>query len=140
MKLLLLFVLPMVAQSCTSDLDCSLGGTCVDSACSCDPTWTGSRCSVLNLLASPDNGCAYCDVNHSSWGGSPAYDNATSTYIMATAVMLNRCGLNSWQCNSAIALASSRTPNGPYKFQGEAQVLWQLMARGPCLIAAHSMT
>ena len=38
------------ASGCTSTLDCSLNGDCVDGVCDCDPAWKGDQCHELFQL------------------------------------------------------------------------------------------
>jgi hypothetical protein len=49
--------------------NCSLGGTCNHGVCSCEPSFTGPSCSILNLEPA-DTGRALFRSNASSWGGS----------------------------------------------------------------------
>eukprot|EP00730_Choanoeca_flexa_P005422 TRINITY_DN11938_c6_g1_i12.p1 TRINITY_DN11938_c6_g1~~TRINITY_DN11938_c6_g1_i12.p1 ORF type:complete len:394 (+),score=50.30 TRINITY_DN11938_c6_g1_i12:2-1183(+) len=112
------FVLLPSILACESVDDCSLGGDCVQGSCVCDSTWTGSKCSVLNLAnGSLDNGCALCNSTTDSWGGSVRYDSQTGNYVMTAAIMLNQCGLNSWECNSAIGVATASSAAGPFQLQ-----------------------
>ena len=39
-------------QSCLTNVSCSLNGLCdtVTGTCSCDPAWSGEKCTTLNVL------------------------------------------------------------------------------------------
>lgn len=110
--LLLLALLVSPSTPCQTTSDCGYGGVCTPSnTCACNPEWSGPNCTQLNLTPA-DTGYAHRVVNTSFWGGSVVKVN--QTYWMAYAEMAGHCGLNSWESNSAIALGSSPTPQGPY--------------------------
>eukprot|EP01050_Picozoa_sp_SAG11_P015187 SAG11_NODE_1944_length_4019_cov_2.495792_2_plen_164_part_00 len=87
------------ACACSHDGDCSYNGVCDKAArsCACDPQWEGAHCARLRLLpASKRAGfrsphVAGPEVNVSSWGGSILFDEATSTWHMFSAEMINDC-------------------------------------------------
>ena len=97
---------------------CSLGGVCSSGGdCVCDPPFSGSDCSTLNLGAA-NSGRALFSPNSSSWGGSPIAlrrEDSGERYYMYVATMANGCGLNSWTCNSQCSVAVAETPEGPYE-------------------------
>lgn len=133
MQLEVLVVLATIASSsaavhCTTAADCSLGGKCTNGACICWPLWTGVNCSLLNLLpASPlDNVTDYPAAwarpdTQSSWGGRPIHDDDANDWKLYAADMSLHCGLDSWQRNSVISMASAPTVTGPYKFVKQIQ-------------------
>ena len=99
--------------ACSSAADCSLGGECVQSACFCDKTWTGSHCAALNLGKAPKAGAYRHNANGStSWGGLPV--RVGDTYHLFFAEFSNGCGLGSWGTNSQVLKAVSKSPSGPF--------------------------
>ena len=99
--------------ACSSAADCSLGGECVQSACVCDKTWTGSHCAALNLGKAPKAGAYRHNANGStSWGGLPV--RVGDTYHLFFAEFSNGCGLGSWGTNSQVLKAVSKSPSGPF--------------------------
>ena len=50
---------PALANSCSSDLQCSLNGRCGSSACNCFAGWKGSECELLDLGPADGHGGAY---------------------------------------------------------------------------------
>ena len=99
MSPLLLSLHGLGAFACTHDGDCSYNGVCDTEArsCSCNPQWEGAYCARLRLLpASKRTGFRSPhvpgpEVNVSSWGGSILFDEATSTWHMFSAEMINDC-------------------------------------------------
>ena len=71
-------LLPLVATagSCSTALDCSLGGLCVGGVCQCDAAFKGPNCAELNLL--PARKAPLLDIGSdtASWGGFPVYDSS----------------------------------------------------------------
>eukprot|EP00041_Stephanoeca_diplocostata_P021861 m.516375 g.516375 ORF g.516375 m.516375 type:complete len:436 (-) comp21927_c4_seq5:565-1872(-) len=98
---------------CQTSADCSLAGACVAGSCHCDDGFKGESCSVLNLAPAAGNSRALYAGDRSTWGGSVIGINGT--YYMYTAQMMNGCGLNSWECNSACVVATARAIEGPYQ-------------------------
>ena len=108
--------------TCTTDVDCFLNGICLDDAaaggntkCHCDPAWTGKRCQYLNFEpASRDNG--FRIEGTVTWGASILPDDRSEggAWVAFAAKMVNGCGLNSWTTNSAVVVATSADPAGPY--------------------------
>ena len=99
---------------CTSAHDCYLGGDCVNGTCVCDAWRASSNCSQLHLAPSrPGHVKVFpSHSNWSSWGAQVI--RVDSKYHMYTARMANRCGLNSWWCNSEIVHAEADQPDGPF--------------------------
>ena len=77
---------PPPPGTCTTELDCTLSGSCVNSKCVCYPPWTGALdCSVLEFTpSSPARGAAYPPPGHNetTWGGSVAFDAVGGAYHM----------------------------------------------------------
>eukprot|EP01079_Euglenida_sp_SAG-EU17-18_P000351 gene351-370_t len=112
---------------------CNMGGSFgVDGTCSCYPTFTGPRCAQLALLPARTSRALY-RPGVSSWGGSPLRD-AAGRYHMVFADMVGRCGLSSWECNSAVghAVAAAGSPEGPYQVPSEAGVVCTVLDTLSC--------
>eukprot|EP01064_Diplonema_japonicum_P004947 TRINITY_DN1327_c11_g1_i1.p1 TRINITY_DN1327_c11_g1~~TRINITY_DN1327_c11_g1_i1.p1 ORF type:complete len:407 (+),score=69.51 TRINITY_DN1327_c11_g1_i1:115-1335(+) len=117
MKLILFSSLIGMGLACSTTVDCSLNGECVNGACVCDSPWKGPKCEVLDRLPtdlswgfrSPYNG-----GKTSSWGGSVLKINGT--YHMYSSQMENFCGIQWWEPNSKVVHAVSQNPEGPYIF------------------------
>ena len=95
--------------------DCGFGGERVSPAlCRCRPEWRGQNCTQLSLLPAP-NPFAFSNLTapFSSWGGSvlPA---PRGGFVMAVAEMALACGLDSWESNSEITIATAPTQHGPF--------------------------
>jgi len=112
-------------SGCIDDKDCNLNGECIENICKCDAPWTGSDCGMLDVLPAPNHVSFHGESSKStSWGGSvlrvPSKllgghaSEQNDTYVMYVAEMLNECGLREWTTNSAVAVATSPTPDGPY--------------------------
>eukprot|EP00756_Hemistasia_phaeocysticola_P018046 Hpha_TRINITY_DN15571_c0_g1::TRINITY_DN15571_c0_g1_i3::g.106218::m.106218 len=101
--------------------ECNLGGELRGGECECYPTYTGSNCAQLALLPSKTSLALYRD-DGSSWGGSVLHDASDGRYHMFFANMLGGCGLNSWECNSAVGHAAASTPEGPYSIVNDSLV------------------
>ena len=103
------------AIGCETDLDCNLGGICIEDTktCQCSKEWTGDDCGRLNLLpAELDNG--FQPPDSSSWGGKVVEDSS-GEYHMYVTVMAGKCGLTTWKSNSEVVHAiSNDKPTGPY--------------------------
>ena len=108
-----------VFWDCGTDLDCSLNGKCSSATgkCQCTPQWTGNRCQTMSLEPIDPAKVGFVPrskdgQNMSAWGGSVWQVNGT--WVMWAARMVNHCGINSWQTNSAIVRAEAQDPLGPY--------------------------
>lgn len=104
--------------SCSTALDCSLGGECRASKCVCDAQYTGSHCAVLRLRrAKLHNDLG---VNESAphpefhWGGHAIQDPSTKKWVGFFSYMAEYCDLNTWQSQSMIISAVSDAPDGPF--------------------------
>lgn len=107
-----------VAVMCTSDLDCSLNGECIESVCHCDAAWWGDRCDKLALVpASVSAPSAYGGGSHtpnvSSWGGNILRGD-DGKYHLWVSEFAEGCGLTAWLNNSMISHAVAATPMGPF--------------------------
>lgn len=118
---------------CVDAASCFFGGACVAGVCACRAEWAGPTCSQLNLAPATGTGVAYPPPSlpaTSSWGGSVAA--AGGAFFMAVAEMEARCGLDSWESNSAIRLARAASPEGPF---AHAALLLPHFAHNPTLHA-----
>jgi hypothetical protein len=102
---------------CASIDDCFMGGNCTDGACVCDAWRTAANCSQMNLLPSrPDHVQVFPgEAGWSSWGAQVIY--ADGKYHMYASRMGNRCGLNSWWCNSEVVHAEADRPDDLFHTQ-----------------------
>jgi hypothetical protein len=98
---------------CTTEWDCSLGGTCASSQCSCDIWFTGLQCAQLNLQPADPAACGLVAPGYLSWGGHSLRD-ASGTYHLLASFLCNHATLSEWTTKSSIAHATSRNPTGPY--------------------------
>ena len=84
--LILLVVASNAAQQCTSEMDCSLNGLCLNSQCICDAPWGGLQCSQLEYsvtLASAKSIYNNSDPRN-TWGGplvGPGSDGKYHAFI-----------------------------------------------------------
>ena len=117
---------PPANGSCTTDIDCSLSGTCSAGMCVCFAPWTAAPdCSALKFLPSPVvRGFPAPGHNETTWGGSIALDPVGGKYHMFVAEMMNECPLSTWGQNSRCTHAVSATPEGPYTFSDVAVTNW----------------
>mmetsp|Transcript_14870 Transcript_14870/g.22875 ORF Transcript_14870/g.22875 Transcript_14870/m.22875 type:complete len:445 (+) Transcript_14870:143-1477(+) len=129
------------AERCFAAKRCSYNGCWISNAktddsgtCNCYPQWTGTSCTVLNLLPAKRNGGLHSpydskDRDHdknkknngviskrktSSWGGSILLDKATGVWHMYAAEMINNCGIDYWIPNSRVVHAVADTYEGPF--------------------------
>ena len=111
--------------TCTTDLDCSLAGTCTEGTCVCQPWTKGQDCAALNLVPLEAEGMVQAAVqpagNWSRWGGSVVKDD-TGTLHMFAAEMAFECGLGVWTAKSQVlhATSTSGNPLGPFERVGVA--------------------
>ena len=105
--LFIIFYLVQIALSCKDELDCSLGGKCINNQCSCDATWTGDYCDQLNLLPAKNYKALYREFEM-SWGGSVVYNKTTDTYHMYVSDFAYNCTSATWQSNSRVLHAISK--------------------------------
>ncbi|OTA98790.1 hypothetical protein M426DRAFT_325691 [Hypoxylon sp. CI-4A] len=131
--LLVLAVLSVITQGCTTDDDCSLNGICNLSPgkCDCDPGWKADDCGELDLqpatrwtgynytnFTQPD---FYSTRGNSSWGGNIIQDrNDKDLFHLIIDQFAHGCGLSGWRPFSTVVRAESRTgPAGPYHYADE---------------------
>jgi len=112
MILITILLYCIVCRSCSTDEDCSLGGTCTSGSCKCSSNWKGTSCSELNVGVTYKSGGYHVPL-HYSWGGSVINDG-TGTYHMFASEFINECGLMSWETNSQVIHATSSKPQGPF--------------------------
>lgn len=114
------------ASACTTDLDCSLNGICVDASCACDSGWRGADCGVVNLapavLGSGYNRTGELPQPTSSWGANIFPDEDTpDKWHMYASEFTEHCDIRNWSPNSRIVHTVSTTGAlGPYAFASEA--------------------
>ena len=107
---------PHGGGACSTDWDCSLGGTCASQKCVCDAWFTGEQCSLLNLQPAESLTSQGLQVpDYHSWGGHPLLD-ANGTYHLFTSFMCDHATLGSWTTKSSVAHATSNHPEGPFTF------------------------
>ena len=107
-----------VPSTCSSDLDCCLLGSCVNSVCVCDPGFTGPNCQTLDLLpASDPNIEGYDDPLHPAWGGKAIWADGKWNFIVS--YMRTRCYITSYGTNSAYLRAVGDYPWGPFQYVEE---------------------
>lgn len=130
-------LLPLV-ESCQTDEDCNLNGFCKNSTCECISVWMGSKCGQLNFAsaASQNHGALIPSANTSRWCAGSIPDS-TGTWHLYSALMDLNCGLNSWQRNSAISHATSKSPTGPF---GNETIIHPYFSHNPKPIRAPDGT
>ena len=84
---------PHGGGACATADDCSLGGVCAQSACRCDPWWTGSTCALLNLAPAKNDSLGLQVPGYHSWGGHALPDSA-GTYHGFFSFMCNHSTLD----------------------------------------------
>eukprot|EP00040_Diaphanoeca_grandis_P020039 m.106302 g.106302 ORF g.106302 m.106302 type:complete len:451 (-) comp27712_c0_seq3:113-1465(-) len=108
---------------CSTAVNCSLNGDCINGMCECDPPWNGTLCDTLNVkpVAFPQgygmNPTIQANIN-TSWGGSIVYDGGK--YHMFVNTIVNECQLSAWFHNSRIDHGISDVITGPYTFRDTA--------------------
>jgi hypothetical protein len=102
------------AASCSSAMDCSLGGVCTNGSCVCDATFTGPNCVQLNLKPASKVDLWDRGNDTASWGGNVVYDKADGKWHLFFAEFLNHCPLGSWGTNSVVSQAIADEPQGPF--------------------------
>ena len=122
-KVVLVSLLLVVADACYTAADCSYSGACTAGRCACNSHWSGPNCTTLNLLPSPSaDGGGLRRAHSSSWGGSVIWDDDPGMgWVMIFADMEAHCGLDAWQRNSLIAIATNTdasSPAGPFTLPG----------------------
>lgn len=120
------------AGACVSDDDCSLNGACHAGTCRCDAAWSGSACSVLQVLPATRAAGLHSmkdGRNVSSWGGSVV--ELDGEWHMYASQMVNHCGINAWTENSHIVHATSSSPGGTY---GVKDVVFPVFSHEPNVV------
>ena len=104
---------------CSSSMDCSLLGECINSKCVCDAGFRGESCGILDLVPGRTD-YGYHNLSEgvgASWGGNSVYFNGEWHAFIAE--MTQNCTLNDWGSNSAIIHAvSTESALGPFKKVG----------------------
>ena len=106
----------LISAACSSDLDCSLAGSCVAGACKCEAWAKGADCAALNLVplqSAADLGPLVVPVaNTTRWGSSPAFEGGV--YHLFSAEMADTCSLGVWGFKSQVIHSVSTSATGPY--------------------------
>jgi len=104
------------AYGCSTDVDCSLSGTCVAGKCVCEQWTKGPDCAALNLIplaSEAELAPAVLPVaNMTRWGSSPVFDNGV--YHLFSAEMADHCSLSVWGYKSQVIHSTSKSPTGPF--------------------------
>jgi hypothetical protein len=120
---------------CQSEMDCSLGGVCVNGKCLCDKTWKGPTCTALNLLPANRSEGLH-QATYASWGGMAVEEGGR--YHLFFADFTNHCGLGNWGTNSQVSRAVSDTgPAGPYT---KVEVLEEPFHHNPTIVKVRTRT
>lgn len=111
---------PHGGGTCQTDYDCSLGGACTDNHCICDPWFTSSNCSMLNLQRPRfDMQGGTCNDEHFAsyftWGGR-AHLGPDGQWHLFASVMCRHNNLNAWTTVSASAHFVAPEVDAPYKW------------------------
>lgn len=124
---------------CRNDEDCNLNGFCVEGQCQCVLFWTGLTCESLSTshVDSHTRGALIPIDDTSRWCASAIQDDGTGTWHLFSSVMVNHCGLNSWQSNSAISHATSTSVEGPYQ---EESIIHPYFSHNPKVVRAPDGT
>ena len=112
---------PQGGGACISEEDCSLGGLCLSSRCSCDPWFTGLNCALLNLQAPDSENSGTCGPSfdsYFSWGGR-ALPNPSGGFDAVVSFMCRHASLSEWTTKSSSAHFTSPSPAGPYSWSPE---------------------
>lgn len=111
---------PHGGGACTTEDDCSLGGTCTNSQCVCDVWFTGPTCAYLNLQPPKDTEQGTCGAgfnSYYSWGGRTVeVDNQYHAYV---SFMCKHNSLSQWTTASSSAHFVASSPVGPYTWSPE---------------------
>jgi len=114
MYLRVAFSVLWLTPACETDSDCSLLGDCINSVCRCDIGWTGPKCGQVDLLPVKRN-LGYRNSSMASWCGSAVKVDGDYHYFGSG--ISGNCSLPQFATNSMSVRATSKTPNGPYKFE-----------------------
>ena len=125
---------PWGGGACSTEWDCSLGGVCENSKCTCDAWWTGPNCDLLNLQR-PESGeyglCHSGMDSYYSWGGRALPETSTSpdevtgeetnstTWHLYASFMCDHNSLGKWTTVSSSAHFVSDSPIGPFHWSDE---------------------
>ena len=126
--------LNQTSTSCTTAMDCSLSGECMQGACVCDKTWAGPNCAALNLLPANRSEGMH-QPSYASWGGLPVEEAGQFHLFFADFTL--HCGLGSWGTNSQVSRAVSDHPAGPYT---KVEVLAEPFHHNPTIAKAPDGT
>ena len=113
------------AEACTSDLDCSLAGSCESGRCRCQAWTKGEDCAALNLApigsAADIRSIVEPAENRTRWGGSVVHDtDGDGMYHLFAAEMAEGCSLGVWTFKSQVVHAVGNSSAGPFRRVGVA--------------------
>merc|ERR1719174_2025986 len=111
----------VAADTCDTDIDCSLNGVCTGAtgsrSCQCHVPWTGMQCGILQVGKADPGGAYGWSPNISSWGGNPVKGD-DGQYHLFVAVIPG--GLRNWGHASQCVHAVSPRVQGPFTRQATA--------------------
>lgn len=107
-------VSPSQHRLCSTDLDCSLAGECVDGKCVCDGWTHGDHCEILSLLPADPKRPGYRNsTGYNSWGGGTVRYN--NTWYLFVSQIAGKCPLDGyWSSLSEAVRLESDHPMGPW--------------------------
>lgn len=101
-------------EGCSSELDCSLLGECVSSACVCDPGWSGPDCSRIREGVTDQVWPQRGDRASASWGASVLVDDGQHYMFTDVVCLVDTCAHT---IGASIVQSVSRNGiRGPYDF------------------------
>ena len=110
-------LLTAAVRSCTNNLECSLNGECSRGRCNCSIGWRGEECELLDLTPAPPGGAYGYSPNISSWGAHVVRHPSDDLYHMFVSEFWGNCGVQeSWQMDSHVVHAVSKSALGPYEY------------------------
>ena len=124
---------PWGGGKCANEWDCSLGGICENSKCTCDAWWTGPNCDLLNLQSPDDNQHGLCHSgfdSYYSWGGRALPQVHTkllangktaqeTSYHLYASFLCKHASLEHWTTVSSSGHFVSDSPIGPFEWSAE---------------------
>lgn len=126
-------------------MDCSLNGICTRGTCQCDAGWTGSKCTVLDVLPLNEDNIGYRNSSMPTWSGNVIEeDGKWHMFVGARAELSTPAGMerpfpssDSLGCNAHIARLEASRPEGPYQL---AEVALPRMHFSPNVVRAPDGT
>ena len=125
------------SDSCGSNADCQLTGSCIAGTCSCDPGWHGPMCESLDLAPAPlGRERQAFETERASWGGNAVRDADTGVWSLFAAEM-QQGGLHAFKGanGSQLIRAEALSPAGPFV---RKEVLHAPLAHNPQPYGAYT--